>query len=230
MIKTIGNLNRAVGNLNRTIGFLMVALLGGCSLVSIDSKTRYSDASGFFESRLLDEIRPDETTRDWLHQHFGEPLFVDRDFNNPMAATEQVQIETWRFVRYQQKNTRVFLLFSSRKRHEDSEYLHVVLADNRVVKAWRDRLETVDTRRVMGVLGYAPVATQSAKPRDVTAPPVADAQLQAEGGVPPPAALEVQDVKPDAAENAEPDPEPDSTSTQVPSPGPAKLGYSPTSI
>jgi hypothetical protein len=144
-----------------------------------------------------------------------------------MAAAEEVQIETWRFVRSQQKNTRVFLLFSSRKRHEDSEYLHVVLADDRVVKAWRDRFETVDTRRVMGVLGYAPADNQPATTGGTTTVPAGGVQpqttLETNAAVPPPAALEVQDLEPFAAENTE------STPTQVRSLGPANLGYSPTS-
>lgn len=212
---------------------LTAALLGGCSLVSIDSKTRYSDASGFFDPRLLDQIQPDETTRDWLRQHFGEPLFVDRDFTNPLVAAQSVQIDTWRFVRHQQKNTRVFLLFSSRKRHEDSEYLHVVLADNKVVKAWRDTLETVDTRRIMGALGYAPVvdvppasgnvAPEKAAPLAEPGGSVEETDMSGEApvtsaeepvvsgeqtpaGVPPAAALEV---------------------TDIPSLGPPNLGYSP---
>ena len=158
---------------------LMSILLGSCSLISVDKKTRYSDASGFFDAALLDQIKADETSGVWMRQHFGDPLFVDQGFMNPMVPEQQVEIDTWRFVRHQQKSTSVFLLFRSRSRDEDSEYLHAVLADDRVVKAWRDTLETVDTRRVMGTLGYAPVS-QPAPPDAAAAaepaPPAAAAR------------------------------------------------------
>lgn len=204
--------------------FLAAVLLGGCSLISIDNKTRYSDASGYFDPRLLDQIQPDATTREWLRQHFGEPLFADRDFTNPMVANQPVQIETWQFVRQQQKNTRVFLLFSSRKRHEDSEYLHVVLADNKVVKAWRDTFETVDTRRVMGALGYTPVNSQTA-PTEVAESAEKPLAGQSGEAVPSAEKLEVKDLEVEPVTDPSEDPASASPTADFPSLGPPNLGY-----
>lgn len=210
--------------------FLAAVFLGGCSLISIDNKTRYSDASGYFDPRLLDQIQPDETTGDWLRQHFGEPLFVDRDFTNPMVADQPVQIETWQFVRQQQKNTRIFLLFSSRKRHEDSEYLHVVLADNKVIKAWRDTFESVDTRRVMGALGYTPVMSETAEAEVAAAdePRLKESVevVPPAEGVPPEAALEVKDLAVEQVMDSSDEPAAEPVPADFPSLGPPNLGYS----
>jgi hypothetical protein len=175
----------------RIASLLLVCLLGGCALISVDNKIRYRDASGFFDPRLLAQIQPETTTGEWLRQHFGDPLFVDGDYINPMVAGESVEIDTWHFLRYRQKNTRVFLLFKSRKRVEESEYLHVVLANDRVVKAWRDTFETVDTRRVMRVLGYKPAPTEAAAPATSAAPVQETPALQ----TPSAAALEVKDIE-----------------------------------
>jgi hypothetical protein len=210
------------------VAAVALLLLGGCSLVSIDSKTRYSDASGYFDAKLLDQIKPDETSGVWLRQHFGDPLFVDRGFMNPMVPAEQVQIETWRFMQHRQSNTSVFLLFRARSRYEESEYLHAVLANDLVVTAWRDTLESVDTPRVMGSLGYAPVASEPVTSMAAAAP-AADSQAGApvEDKAAAVSQEAVSEVKPGAEENAKQDSTPEPAPTSVPSLGPANLGYSP---
>ena len=174
---------------------LMILVLGGCSLVSVDRRVRYSDAEGYFDPRLLEQIEPGQTTRDWLHAHFGEPLFLDEGLEDPTAAGRQIEIATWGFVRQQQKNPRVFLLFRSRNLQEAAEYLHVVLEEGLVVKVWRDQLETVDTRRVISTLGYQPRSLQGGRTEEVpaaVAPPVGlpsgpSTPPPAEAGVVPPA-------------------------------------------
>lgn len=192
--------------MNKRAGlFLLAAILGGCSLISVDNKTRYSDASGFFDAALLGQIKAGETSGEWMHQHFGDPLFVDQGFINPAAPTEPVSIETWRFVRHQQKNTSVFLLFRSRSRADESEYLHTVLANDLVVKAWRDTLETVDTRRVMANLGYTPVNPPvTAAPAAAAAPLSAELEPASEPQAPLPEPLQAADVTPVAAADAPP--------------------------
>lgn len=210
------------------------AFSSGC--VSVDKKTRYRDAEGHFDSQLLMQIQPGETTGNWLEAHFGEPLFVDSGFvdkrlvDKPdLAAAEDVQISTWRFVRQRQKNTRVFLVFHSRNRQEADEYLHVVLEDDKVIKAWRDEFARVDIKRVMSALGYssravdAPVSPPLPAAAGLPVPP------QAEPTAAPPSALVPSNppvVAEDVPKPVEPELEDHSAKVRMPAPAGARAAAS----
>lgn len=197
---------------------VLSALVSGCSLVSIDSKTRYRDAEGYFEPHLLDQIKPGETSSDWMRDHFGRLWLTEVDAL--VGYPEDLSIDTWRFERERQKSTRVFLLFRSRKLDQQYEYLHTVTEGDTVVRAWRDDLDTVDTRRLLSAMGYSkmnvgdkagvqrymspmekPAAAnaldQPFLPTTMQDPPPAEAEAASSEqvqSVPPPAALKVEDV------------------------------------
>lgn len=191
---------------------LMVLALAGCSIISVDQKTRYRDAEGYFEPTLLTRIQPGETSLTWLTQHFGRPWYSEAD--GLEGYPEEVGVHTWRFAREQQKNTRVLLLFNSRKTDLQYEYLHVAAEGDIVKRAWKDELATVDIRRLMAAMGYRKVKNPSTELRDrpstelrdrpstelrersatsseteLIAPPVADdiVDMEAEGALPEPA-------------------------------------------
>lgn len=166
---------------------LMSFCLIGCSFISVDRHTRYRDAEGYFESTLLDAIKVGETSQSWLLAHFGRPSYSEVDALAGYPA--EVQINTWRFEREQQKNTRVFLLYRSRNLDQQYEYLHVVSEGDKVMRAWRDASQTVDTPRLMAAMGYAKVRLEEEKP--AVEIPAAPAAVQS---VPPPASLNVEDV------------------------------------
>lgn len=158
-------------NVKYLLVFLTSCLMTSCSFVSVDNKTRYRDAEGYFDPALLQQIQAGETTAAWLHKHFGRPWSSENGLAEEYLAN--VQLSTWRFERERQKNTRVFLLFRSRNLSEQNEYLHVVTEDHIVVRAWRDELESVDVRRIMASLGYErfpPPATKPVDPQPTAAP------------------------------------------------------------
>lgn len=129
--------------------------LAGCSIISVDQKIRYRDAEGYFDPSLLTQIKPGETSHTWLIKHFGRPWYSEVD--GLKDYPEEVGIHTWRFERERQKSTRILLLFSSRKTHQQYEYLHVATEGDMVKRAWRDELATVDIRRLMAAMGYRKV-------------------------------------------------------------------------
>jgi hypothetical protein len=168
-------------------------MLTACSIVSVDQKTRYRDAEGYFEPTLFEQIKTGETSRTWLSKHFGRPWFSEVD--GLAEYPPNVHIDTWRFAREQQKNTRVFLLFRSRKLEQQYEYLHVVSEDDTVMRVWRDELATVDIHRLMAAMGYprnrAAVKSSSMTAEPLAAHPGPDVKTDP---VPPPADLVVEDV------------------------------------
>lgn len=177
-------------------------LLAGCSFVSVDQKTRYRDAEGYFEPNLLEQIKAGETSRTWLNKHFGRPWFSEAE--GLAEYPSDVRIDTWRFAREQQKSTRVLLLFSSRKLDQQYEYLHVVSEGDTVMRTWRDELATVDIHRLMAAMGYP----RSRANTEVTTPAGSAADTEM---VPPPADLVVEDVpqkEPDQAAGEAPPAEP----------------------
>lgn len=157
-----------------SVGFC--CLSAGCSLISVDQKHRYRDSEGYFEPKLLEQIRPGQTSAAWLRGHFGAPR-MEHDL---AQYPENVQLSTWRFTHERQKETRVFLLLRSRNWIEDHDYLHVVTENDLVVRTWTDERENVDVDKVMSVLGY----------KRVGSPPMP----AEETAVPPPAQLIVEDV------------------------------------
>ena len=192
------------------VGFLLTA----CSFVSVEQKTRYRDAEGYFEPNLLEQIKAGETSQSWLVKHFGRPWFseVDGLENYP----KDVGIHTWRFERQLQKSTRVLLLFRSRKLEHQYEYLHVVTEDDTVKRAWRDELATVDIVRLMAAMGYqkAQVKVRVA-PEDLKS---ASTESSEAGAVPLPTSLVAEDVRPKEPETSvevAPPTKPDSSGPDV---------------
>jgi hypothetical protein len=182
-------------NLTRRLpSFWLVSLMGfflaGCSLVSIDEKTRYRDAEGYFEPTLLTQIKAGETSKTWLIQHFGRPWFSEVD--GLTGYPDEVGIHTWRFEREQQKSTRVLLLLRSRKTSQHYEYLHVVTEGESVKRAWQDDLSTVDIRRLMAAIGYRKTkARVQASQQPMAEPSLPTIKTET---VPPPASLVVEDT------------------------------------
>ena len=199
----------------RTLWLMTVLglMLAACSVVSVDQKTRYRDAEGYFEPNLLEQIKPGETSQTWLVKHFGHPWFSEVDGLEGYPV--EVGIHTWRFERELQKSTRVLLLFRSRKLNQQYEYLHVVTDGDTVKRSWRDELATVDIRRLMAAMGY-----RKAQVEAHTAPeeskPTAASSAEAEA-VPPPTSLVVEDVPPKEPESTEKAPaaEPDLSSSDA---------------
>jgi hypothetical protein len=175
---------------------LMSCCLLSCSFVTVDQQTRYRDAEGYFEPRLLESIKVGETSRTWLLAHFGRPWYSEVDAL--VGYPTEVQIDSWRFEREQQKNTRVFLLFRSRNLAQQYEYLHVVSEGDTVKRAWRDVAQTVDTPRLMAAMGYrktrATIEERRVEPPAATPQPEAAPEPAAVQSVPAPASLTVQDV------------------------------------
>lgn len=169
----------------RALWLAGVLILSGCSIVSVDQRTRYRDAEGYFDVSMLEQIKVGETSHSWVVTHFGRPWY--REVEALTGYPEDVQINTWRFEREQQKNTRVLVLFRSRKLEQQFEYLHVVSEGDKVMRAWRDAAVTVDTSRLMAAMGYSKKAV--VEERQVV--PVENPAAQ---NVPPPATLSVEDV------------------------------------
>jgi hypothetical protein len=169
----------------RALWLAGVLVLSGCSIVSVDQRTRYRDAEGYFDVSMLEQIKVGETSHSWVVTHFGRPWY--REVEALTGYPEDVQINTWRFEREQQKNTRVLVLFRSRKLEQQFEYLHVVSEGDKVMRAWRDAAVTVDTSRLMAAMGYPKKAV--VEERQVV--PVENPAAQS---VPPPATLSVEGV------------------------------------
>jgi hypothetical protein len=169
----------------RALWLAGVLILSGCSIVSVDQRTRYRDAEGYFDVSMLEQIKVGETSHSWVVTHFGRPWY--REVEALTGYPEDVQINTWRFEREQQKNTRVLVLFRSRKLEQQFEYLHVVSEGDKVMRAWRDAAVTVDTSRLMAAMGYSKKAV--VEERQVL--PVENPAAQS---APPPATLSVEDV------------------------------------
>jgi hypothetical protein len=169
----------------RALWLAGVLILSGCSIVSVDQRTRYRDAEGYFDVSMLEQIKVGETSHSWVVTHFGRPWY--REVEALTGYPEDVQINTWRFEREQQKNTRVLVLFRSRKLEQQFEYLHVVSEGDKVMRAWRDAAVTVDTSRLMAAMGYPKKAV--VEERQVV--PVENPAAQS---VPPPATLSVEGV------------------------------------
>lgn len=180
----------------RALWLAGVLILSGCSIVSVDQRTRYRDAEGYFDVSMLEQIKVGETSHSWVVTHFGRPWY--REVEALTGYPEDVQINTWRFEREQQKNTRVLVLFRSRKLEQQFEYLHVVSEGDKVMRAWRDAAVTVDAPRLMAAMGYAKKAVVEERqvvPAAVETPaPVAPVENPAVQSVPAPASLSVEDV------------------------------------
>jgi hypothetical protein len=181
----------------RVLWLAGVLILSGCSIVSVDQRTRYRDAEGYFDVSMLEQIKVGETSHSWVVAHFGRPWY--REVEALTGYPEDVQINTWRFEREQQKNTRVLVLFRSRKLEQQFEYLHVVSEGDKVMRAWRDAAVTVDAPRLMAAMGYAKKAVveerQVVPTEEVETPsPVAPVENPAVQSVPAPASLSVEDV------------------------------------
>jgi len=134
---------------------------------------------------MLEQIKVGETSHSWVVTRFGRPWY--REVEALTGYPVDVQINTWRFEREHQKNTRVLVLFRSRKLEQQFEYLHVVSEGDKVMRAWRDAAVTVDTSRLMAAMGYSKKAV--VEERQVV--PVENPAAQ---NVPPPATLSVEDV------------------------------------
>lgn len=180
----------------RALWLAGILVLSGCSVISVDQRTRYRDAEGYFDVSMLEQIKVGETSHSWVVTHFGRPWY--REVEALTGYPEDVQINTWRFEREQQKNTRVLLLFRSRKLEQQYEYLHLVSEGDKVMRVWRDAAVTVDAPRLMAAMGYAKKAVvedRQAVPAAVENPssaaPVENPAVQS---VPPPASLSVEDV------------------------------------
>lgn len=174
-------------------------MLAACSVVSVDQKIRYRDAEGYFETNLLEQIKPGETSQTWLIKHFGRPWFSEVEGLEGYPV--EVGIHTWRFARELQKSTRVLLLFRSRKLNQQYEYLHVVTDGDTVKRAWRDELATVDIHRLMAAMGYRKAHVEAHKSPEESKPAAASS-AEAEA-VPPPTSLVVEDVPQKGSEPAE---------------------------
>ena len=180
----------------RALWLAGILILSGCSVVSVDQRTRYRDAEGYFDASMLEQIKVGETSHSWVVTHFGRPWY--REVEALTGYPDNVQINTWRFEREQQKNTRVLLLLRSRKLEQQYEYLHVVSEGDKVMRVWRDAAVTVDAPRLMAAMGYAKKAVVEDR-QVVPAPgevpsPVAPVENPAVQSVPPPASLSVEDV------------------------------------
>lgn len=180
----------------RALWLAGILVLSGCSVISVDQRTRYRDAEGYFDVSMLEQIKVGETSHSWVVTHFGRPWY--REVEALTGYPEDVQINTWRFEREQQKNTRVLLLFRSRKLEQQYEYLHLVSEGDKVMRVWRDAAVTVDAPRLMAAMGYAKKAVVEDRqvlpaPGEVLSPaaPVENPAVQS---VPPPASLSVEDV------------------------------------
>lgn len=180
----------------RALWLAGILVLSGCSVISVDQRTRYRDAEGYFDVSMLEQIKVGETSHSWVVTHFGRPWY--REVEALTGYPEDVQINTWRFEREQQKNTRVLLLFRSRKLEQQYEYLHLVSEGDKVMRVWRDAAVTVDAPRLMAAMGYAKKAVVEDRqvlpaPGEVLSP-VAPVENPAVQSVPPPASLSVEDV------------------------------------
>lgn len=180
----------------RALWLAGILILSGCSVVSVDQRTRYRDAEGYFDASMLEQIKVGETSHSWVVTHFGRPWY--REVEALTGYPDNVQINTWRFEREQQKNTRVLLLLRSRKLEQQYEYLHVVSEGDKVMRVWRDASVTVDAPRLMAAMGYPKTAVVEDR-QVVPAPgeilsPVAPVENPAVQSVPPPATLSVEDV------------------------------------
>lgn len=174
-----------------SLWLMTLLMLTACSIVSVDQKTRYRDAEGYFESSLLEQIDARKTSKTWLIKHFGRPWLSEAE--GLEGYPEDVGVHTWRFERERQKNTRVLLLFRSRSLDQQHEFLHVVTEGDTVMRAWRDDLANVDIGRLMAAMGYRKTAS---KPPEVHRAP--DPTPDLPDGIAPPASLVVEDISADS--------------------------------
>lgn len=127
----------------RSAAFIGCAGLVACSF---SSTTYYSDSEGRFSEQIIESIEPQATSNTWLKKQLGNPLWVDQ-------AANDVNIYTWPLTREDYKRKELFFVLRYRNVVEESEYLHVVLQHNVVVKHWLDNHAQVDVERVTYTLG-----------------------------------------------------------------------------
>lgn len=125
---------------------MLCLVLQACSLVAVDRVERFKDSEGIFAIELLDTIEPHATTRLWLLQQFGEPLYTTR-------GPDDADILTWQFVRQNLNRTAFLGLFRYSRTTEEKRYLHAVIHEGVVMRHWRDQYAHVDVERVFPAVG-----------------------------------------------------------------------------
>lgn len=120
--------------------------LQACSLLAVDRVERYRDSEGVFAAEMLETIEPHVTTRLWLLQQFGSPLYTTR-------GPDDAEVLTWQFVRQNMNRTALLGLFRYTRTTEDRRYLHAVIHEGIVVRHWRDQFAHVDVDRVFPAVG-----------------------------------------------------------------------------
>ncbi len=128
------------------VAILLGLTLQACSLVAVDRLERYRDSEGVFAAEMLETIEPHITTRLWLLQQFGPPLYTTH-------GPDDAEVLTWQFVRQNLNRTALFGLFRYTRTTEDTRYLHAVIHEGLVVRHWRDQSAHVDVDRVFPAVG-----------------------------------------------------------------------------
>lgn len=129
-----------------TFGIVLCLSLQACSLLAVDRVERYRDSEGVFAADLLNAIEPHATTRLWLLERFGQPLYATR-------GPDDADVLTWQFVRQNLSRTALLGLFRYSRTTEEKRYLHTVIHDGVVIRHWRDGDAHVDVNRVFPAVG-----------------------------------------------------------------------------
>lgn len=111
--------------------FTITALTAGCSLVTMSSTSQYRDHEGAFSGELIQAIKPNETSEDWLLKHFGTPTSVQ-------AIDADERLLTWQFLLEKHHRKRVLFLFDSSATYREPRFLHALVYQQNVLAAWVD--------------------------------------------------------------------------------------------
>ena len=113
---------------------MLAVLLGGC--ISVDRDTRSRSINNVGGDEIFRDIVPGQTTRAWLIEHLGKPVAVWLD-------PKEHEVLRYDNVREHRTEVSVFPLIDIDVSSEDVERYFFELADNKLVRYWRETNDAV---------------------------------------------------------------------------------------
>ncbi len=103
---------------------------GGC-LIQSDARVSYGPSGKPVSEGMLRQIKPGETTREWIVAALGEPARA-----NDVGKTGEILM--YEYVRKERASLGVFLLLQSSASNEKCSTLYIELDDGVVKRYWQD--------------------------------------------------------------------------------------------
>ena len=116
-------------NAKRLFTVASLVFITSCAVVDFDQKNYMVRKNSVLPVSILDEITEGVTSSQWLMNHLGEP-----DYKKVQGKSVVYQ---YLIEEHNEKKMRLFVVYRSKKSHQDYYHLNIELTNNIVQSYWK---------------------------------------------------------------------------------------------